>query len=163
GESRANLDPKPALLCLRVSQGLPGAGGGDRRPEPAALSVGEGNPGPTQAWRNHADPVVVYLPAKPQRQAAGTEGRQARPRLASPGLAREESLRHGRASASRPQGGALPGREGVPDRNFYYLIGLLVVEGSGSTFHCFWADDRSQEKTAEDECLRVIKSFPDYT
>jgi predicted RecB family nuclease len=52
--------------------------------------------------------------------------------------------------------------EGVPDRDFYYLIGLLVVEGSGSTFHRFWADDTSQEKPAWDDCLRVIKSFPDY-
>ncbi|HUY92234.1 MAG TPA: TM0106 family RecB-like putative nuclease [Pirellulales bacterium] len=53
--------------------------------------------------------------------------------------------------------------EGVPDRDFYYLIGLLVVEQGRSTFHSFWADNASQENVAWDRCLQVVESFSEYT
>ncbi len=53
--------------------------------------------------------------------------------------------------------------EGVPDRDFYYLIGLLVVDQGCSTMHSFWANDASQEKEAWASCLRVIETFPAYT
>jgi predicted RecB family nuclease len=53
--------------------------------------------------------------------------------------------------------------EGVPERDFYYLIGLLVVQQGQSTFHSFWADDTLQEKTIWADCLRVIEGFPEYT
>jgi predicted RecB family nuclease len=53
--------------------------------------------------------------------------------------------------------------EGVPDLDFYYLIGLLAVEQDGSTFHCFWAEDTSREKAAWDACAQLIGTFPDYT
>jgi len=53
--------------------------------------------------------------------------------------------------------------EGVPDQNFYYLIGLLVVEQERSIMHSFWADDVSQEKEMWTACLRVIETFPAYT
>jgi predicted RecB family nuclease len=35
--------------------------------------------------------------------------------------------------------------EGLPDRGFYYLIGALVVRGQSQEYHCFWADDESQQ------------------
>jgi hypothetical protein len=35
--------------------------------------------------------------------------------------------------------------EGLPDRGFYYLIGVLVVTGQSQEYHCFWADDESQQ------------------
>ncbi len=53
--------------------------------------------------------------------------------------------------------------EGVPDQDFYYLIGLLVVEQERSTMHSFWADDVSQEKVMWAACRRVIETFPAYT
>ena len=53
--------------------------------------------------------------------------------------------------------------EGIPDRGFDYLIGLVAVVGDCTTPHFFWADDRSQEKTIWDTCGQIINSFEDYT
>ncbi len=53
--------------------------------------------------------------------------------------------------------------EGVPDRDFDYLIGLVAVEGDCTTPHSFWADDRTQEKAIWDACSQVINSFQDFT
>jgi predicted RecB family nuclease len=36
--------------------------------------------------------------------------------------------------------------EGVPDRDFYYLIGLRVKDGDSYIQHSFWANDASEEK-----------------
>jgi RNase H-like protein len=35
--------------------------------------------------------------------------------------------------------------EGVPDRGFYYLIGVLVVTGQSQEYRCFSADEESRE------------------
>jgi predicted RecB family nuclease len=36
--------------------------------------------------------------------------------------------------------------EGLPDRDFYYLIGVRVENGDGAVQHSFWADDADEEK-----------------
>src|SRR4051812_17193506 len=36
--------------------------------------------------------------------------------------------------------------EGVPDQDFYYLIGLLVTEGDETKAFAFWADNHSEEE-----------------
>jgi predicted RecB family nuclease len=38
--------------------------------------------------------------------------------------------------------------EGIPDRDFYYLVGVAVVENGQTTTHSFWADD--SDAIAED-------------
>ena len=53
--------------------------------------------------------------------------------------------------------------EGVPDRDFYYLIGLLAVEEGRPTSYSFWADDSTQEKAIWQACARIIEGFRDYT
>jgi predicted RecB family nuclease len=53
--------------------------------------------------------------------------------------------------------------EGIPDRDFYYLIGLVAVVGNCTTTHFFWADDRTQETTIWAACSQLINSFEDYT
>ena len=53
--------------------------------------------------------------------------------------------------------------EGVPDRDFYYLIGLLAVEEGRSTSYSFWADDPTQEKAIWRACAEIIEGFQDYT
>jgi predicted RecB family nuclease len=53
--------------------------------------------------------------------------------------------------------------EGVPDRDFYYLIGLLVVEDGRATSYSFWADDPTQEKASWQACAKVVEGFQDYT
>jgi predicted RecB family nuclease len=53
--------------------------------------------------------------------------------------------------------------EGIPDRGFDYLIGLVAVVGDCTTTHSFWADNPSQEKAIWDACSRIMNSFDDYT
>jgi predicted RecB family nuclease len=53
--------------------------------------------------------------------------------------------------------------EGVPDRKFDYLIGLVAVVRDRTTAYAFWADDAAQEKAIWNECAQVINSFDEYT
>jgi predicted RecB family nuclease len=53
--------------------------------------------------------------------------------------------------------------EGLPDRGFDYLIGLLAVKDGVCTEHSFWADDPGQERAIWAECLRVIEGLGDCT
>jgi predicted RecB family nuclease len=53
--------------------------------------------------------------------------------------------------------------EGVPDRDFYYLAGLLVVGEGACTAYSFWADDAGQEKAVWDGCAGVLRDLGDYT
>lgn len=46
--------------------------------------------------------------------------------------------------------------EGVPDRDFYYLIGLRIKEGNAYVQHSFWANDVSEEKKIWATCLRTL-------
>lgn len=48
--------------------------------------------------------------------------------------------------------------EGLPDRGLYYLIGALVVCGQSQKYHCFWADDESQEAAI----FGQLAETPDY-
>ena len=53
--------------------------------------------------------------------------------------------------------------EGIPDRGYDYLIGLVAVVDDITTTHSFWADDRTEEKAIWNACSRIINSFEDYT
>jgi predicted RecB family nuclease len=53
--------------------------------------------------------------------------------------------------------------EGIPDRGFDYLIGLVAVVGDKTTTHFFWADDRTQEMAIWEACSQIINSFDDFT
>lgn len=50
--------------------------------------------------------------------------------------------------------------EGIPDQEFYYLFGLLVLDGGRKTYHAFWADDRGSEKAAWTKLSEKICEFP---
>jgi len=49
--------------------------------------------------------------------------------------------------------------EGIPDRDFYYLIGLRVRTEDGYIQHSFWADDQSEEKTIWMAFLKALSSI----
>jgi predicted RecB family nuclease len=53
--------------------------------------------------------------------------------------------------------------EGVPDRDFYYLIGLLAVAEGRCTSYSFWADDPTKEKAMWQACAQVVEGFQDYS
>jgi predicted RecB family nuclease len=46
--------------------------------------------------------------------------------------------------------------EGIPDRDFYYLIGLRIKSGDSYVQHSFWANDVSEEKGIWAAFLRTL-------
>ncbi len=52
--------------------------------------------------------------------------------------------------------------EGLPDRDFYYLIGVLVVTQESESFHSFWADSKSEETTIFLQFAALISTLSDY-
>jgi predicted RecB family nuclease len=49
--------------------------------------------------------------------------------------------------------------EGLPDRDFYYLIGIRVQAAEGSVQHSFWADDAKEEKLIWKDFLGVLSEI----
>jgi len=52
--------------------------------------------------------------------------------------------------------------EGIPEENFYYLIGLLIDDGAGITMHSLWADSKADEKNIWESFLSIIDKYDDY-
>ena len=50
--------------------------------------------------------------------------------------------------------------EGLPDRDFYYLIGALIVSEEGETSLSFWADTKSDEASFSNGWRKSYQSFP---
>jgi predicted RecB family nuclease len=50
--------------------------------------------------------------------------------------------------------------EGLPDRDFYYLIGVRVGNGDGPVQHSFWADDADGEKRIWEKFLGILAAIP---
>ena len=53
--------------------------------------------------------------------------------------------------------------EGIPDRHFYYLIGLRMVNGSSQKEWSFWADRQDDEQFIWESFLRTIETLQDCT
>jgi predicted RecB family nuclease len=51
--------------------------------------------------------------------------------------------------------------EGLPDRDFYYLIGMRVGNGNAAAQYGFWADDEDGEKRIWNEFLDVLSAISD--
>lgn len=51
--------------------------------------------------------------------------------------------------------------EGVPDENFYYLIGLLVRKENKTLYHYFWADKVENEREIWGDFIDFISQYPD--
>jgi len=52
--------------------------------------------------------------------------------------------------------------EGIPAENFYYLIGLIIDDGSNVVVHSFWANNMSEEILIWKSFLDVMKYIQDY-
>lgn len=46
--------------------------------------------------------------------------------------------------------------EGIPSKQFYYLVGLRVCDGTSTTQHSFWADSPDDERQMWADCIRVF-------
>ena len=51
--------------------------------------------------------------------------------------------------------------EGVPDRDAYYLAGLLVSKGDAAEYEPFWADDPAGEAAMWSGLVERLEAFPD--
>lgn len=51
--------------------------------------------------------------------------------------------------------------EGIPDQDFYYLIGLLVVNGKEQSSYSFWADSINDEQQIWDSFIEKANEYPD--
>ena len=51
--------------------------------------------------------------------------------------------------------------EGVPDRDAYYLAGLLVCRGGEAEYESFWADDATGEAAMWSALVERLAAFPD--
>lgn len=49
--------------------------------------------------------------------------------------------------------------EGIPDRDFYYLVGLLVVKDGKKQYHQFWADTVDDQERIWTAFLNVIRGL----
>ena len=52
--------------------------------------------------------------------------------------------------------------EGIPDRDFYYLIGVIVKKGTSETEYSFWADEVSQQKDIFIQFVELINNQDDF-
>ena len=52
--------------------------------------------------------------------------------------------------------------EGLPDSEFYYLIGVLLVINGQESFHSFWAEEKSDEPNIFAQFAEAICQLPDF-
>ena len=52
--------------------------------------------------------------------------------------------------------------EGLPDRDFYYLISALIVRDGKRTLHTFWADHESDQPMILTQFIQVFSSLQDF-
>lgn len=50
--------------------------------------------------------------------------------------------------------------EGIPDQDFYYLIGLLVSSSKEQSYYSFWADSTKDEKKIWDNFIDEVNKYP---
>jgi hypothetical protein len=52
--------------------------------------------------------------------------------------------------------------EGLPDEDFYYLIGLTILEGESQRHLSFWADGKAEERSIWSSFLVAVQSLEDF-
>jgi len=70
------------------------------------------------------------------------------------------------AQTSKPQLGRVRvyfDVEGIPDKDFYYLIGAKVVDDTAESTYSFWADERSSEERIWREFLTMLSFFESFS
>ncbi len=51
--------------------------------------------------------------------------------------------------------------EGLPDLDFYYLIGMRIKNGESVVQHSLWADSQEEEKTIWNEFIEILSTIED--
>jgi predicted RecB family nuclease len=53
--------------------------------------------------------------------------------------------------------------EGLPDRDFHYLVGVVVEAGDQALLHSFWADDETEEQRIWVSLLNLLRYLGEFT
>jgi len=53
--------------------------------------------------------------------------------------------------------------EGIPDRNFYYLIGVIIKTNDSETSYSFWANNENEEENIFIELFTLLQSLREFT
>ena len=53
--------------------------------------------------------------------------------------------------------------EGIPDRDFYYLVGAVIERDGECSAHSFWADDEAEERAIWVNLLDLVRALGDCT
>ena len=53
--------------------------------------------------------------------------------------------------------------EGIPDRGFYYLIGMFILDDRSVREYSFWASNEDEETQIWESLIRVITNLDDFT
>ena len=97
---------------------------------------------------------------RPRRRGREFRGRQQKFHHSLRALAIREKKIHA-VDLIAPQLDGTPvylGVEGLPDRDFYYLIGVRIGTGDDAVQHSFWADDENGEQRIWNEFLNVLSA-----
>src|SRR5262249_35601714 len=53
--------------------------------------------------------------------------------------------------------------EGLPDDDFYYLMGVLIDDGTTQQTHSFWAASKDEQACVITQLVQLLKKYTDYT
>jgi predicted RecB family nuclease len=53
--------------------------------------------------------------------------------------------------------------EGLPDRHFHYLLGLIIHDEGKVSQHAFWADNKEEETRIFQQFLALLCQYPSFT
>ncbi len=53
--------------------------------------------------------------------------------------------------------------EGIPDQDYYYLIGLVITDEISTKSFSFWADNQDEEEKIWNKFVYLIKNYRDFT
>lgn len=95
---------------------------------------------------------------RPRRKSKHSPSEQEKYHHALKALALRERKIHiaGRPELNIPGTPVYLDVEGVPDRDFYYLIGVRIQNGDSYTQHSFWANEISEEKEIWDLFIQTL-------
>ena len=130
------------------------------RPQPFRRYVGQGTQEASRQGYLHRDSIVLHIsstPTAPRRAKSHKRNiiiRYERSRFAKDKI-------HA-VDVPDPKLDGTPvylDVEGLPDRDFYYLIGVRVGTGDGAVQHSFWADDADGEKRIWEKFLGILAAI----
>ena len=100
----------------------------------------------------------TYRPRR-RRAHASALGLKHEPALKALAIRKQRVHVVGRPCFTNPANAVYFDVEGIPDRNFYYLVGLRYRRAGLDVHEAFWADDPQDERDMWAACLRALTSL----